>query len=236
MLKKLLCVAVLAAFSTPVMASNANPFLGANITLNWNGNQVWTMDLNPNSNSSTGSVSGMMVDGANWDLEINNVLFDADPVISANVAVFNPMAAPATFNLVFTMPVNFATGGTTTQSGGHSVTINDANASTSATLASVAPDPLYAAFVNGGLARTLFDDPYSLSANGFPGVTNSDTMNFATEAGPALGLLTELRLEYTFSVSPGDRATVDGTYFIIPEPATLSLLCVSAVALVRRRR
>lgn len=231
-----LAVVLSFAFATNAIASNENPFLGANLMLNWNGNQVWSMDLEPNDDSSTGTVSDMLIERENWDLELTNVLFDADPIISANAAVFNPTAMTQTFNLVFTMPVNFATGGATTQSGSHSITITDANGDSTVTMATSSPDPLYSAYVNGGLARTLFDDPYSLTASGFPGIGGSDTLNFPTEAGPAVGLLTELRLEYTFTLSPGDRATVNGAYFIIPEPASLSLLAFGAIAMIRRRR
>ena len=236
MFKKLLAVVVVALATTPALASNDNPFLGANLSLVWNGNSVWSMDVQPDSTGSTATVAGMMVDRTNWDLELTNIFMDADPGIAANFAVFNDTAMTATFNFVVTMPVAFATGGTTTQSGGSTISINDSSGNSTATFASLNPNSVYTASVNGGVARTLFDDPYSLTAAGFAGITNGDTSNFAPEAGPALGLLTELRLEHTFTVTPGDRATVNSSYFIVPEPATLTILALGGIALVRRRR
>ncbi len=240
MLKKLLAVVVVALATTPAIASNENPFLGATIDLTWGNGQTTTIaDIGANADGSpTFNVpDDNAMNPGNWLMEWTDVFFDADPFIAGNFAVTNMQPTDQTFTLTVNMATAFNTGGSTTIDGGTAITISDANGSGSATMSTDGSNPIYSAEINGGIvARTLFDDPYSLSPAPLPFAVTADFDNYFGEVGPAVGFLSEVSIVHTFTVSPGDKATVNSTFNIVPEPATLSLLAFGSIALVRRRR
>lgn len=237
-LKKLAvtAVAVIAVSASAVRASDDNPFMGASISLS-HANGTWNIDIPANADgSSTVNVPDGQQNGNGWSMAWTDVFFDADPFIAGNFAVTNGTGAPQTFTLTVTMPTAFATGGSTTIDGGTAITVADANGSASATMSTLAPEPVYSAEINGGLvARTLFDHAYSLSPVPAAFATTADFDNYFGEAGPAVALISDVTIVHTFVLSPGDRATVNSTFNIVPEPATMALLAIGAFAIVRRR-
>ncbi len=240
MFKKLLAVALVALATTPALASNNNPFLGATIDLTWgNGTVTNIADIGPNTDGSPifNVPDDSITSPGNWMMAWDGVSFDADPFIAGNFAVTNMQPTDQTFVLTVTMLTAFNTGGSTTVDGGTAISISDANGSGSATMSTFPGSPIYSAEINGGtVARTLFDDVYSLSPLALPFAVTGDFDNYFAEAGPAVGTLTDISIVHTFTVSPGDRATVNSTFNIVPEPATLTILALGGIALVRRRR
>ncbi len=216
--------------------SELNPFLGATITLEAEGDTFNVSVPAATDGSSTATVPDDGASGAGWAMDWTGVSFDADPFIAGNFAVTNAMAGPQTFILTVTMPTNFLTGGSTTIDGGSALTIADANFDSSASMSTLAPESIYSAEINGGtVARTLFDDVYNLSSPASPGAVNGDFGNYFGEAGPAVGLITDVTIVHTFIVSGNDKATVNSTFNIVPEPTTLAVLSLGSIFVIRRR-
>lgn len=173
-------------------------------------------------------------EGAGWTAEWDLVL-DPDPGISGVIAVTNITANPTDFSVSFTLPVVGSYPAGSLMSGSSSITVSDADFDNNGEMQAVANSSIYSALIEGVVQRTLFDDPYSLSPT-FPpvGNTNSDTMTFSGE-NTSTDLTSELGLDYLFTLSGGDKATVNSTFFVVPEPITGLLLLCGAVPLLRRR-
>ncbi len=234
---QVLGVAALLSCASLATASELNPFTGATISLQ-HGAGTWMLQVPGSTDGSSAvDVDDGGATGNGWGMDWTGVSFDADPFIAGNFAVTNVTAAPQTFVLTVTMPTNFLTGGSTTIDGGSALTIADADGSSAASMSSSSPDPIYSAEINGGtVARTLFDDPYTLSTPASPFATFGDFGNYSGEAGPAVGLITDVTIVHTFVVSPNDRATVNSTFNIVPEPTTLAVLSLGSFLVIRRRR
>lgn len=236
-LSMVVALSALIVVGADVRASEDNPFLGATISIANENGPLWgiefgpTQDGSPTYNPEDGGYDGDPGFGMDWF----GVSFDADPFIAGGFVVTNNMAVDQTFTLTVSMPTAFATGGSTTIDGSSALTIADANGVGGGVLSTSAPDPVYSAEINGGtVARTLFDHDYSLTAPAL--LTNNDGMSYVGEAGPAVGFLNSISIVHTFTVTPGDRATVNSTFNIVPEPATLALFGLGAISLIRRRR
>ncbi len=219
------------------VADETNFFTSAAMDLTWNdgtngGDRTWNW-------TGTGDSTTYNPPDGSWNIpqtgvfSWQNVHFDADPMISGAFSVTNNTAVTQTFTLNISMPTVFVAGSTTIF-GSSSISINDANSSTSASMGTSGGTSIYRAKVDGSVVKTLFDAPYSLSS-GFPfPITASDSMSYAFLPGPA-GVAVDIGIDHTFTLSPGDIATVNSTFVIIPEPATLSLLAFGVVALIRRK-
>jgi hypothetical protein len=109
--------------------------------------------------------------------------------------------------------------------GSSTISINDANASGSATLSAPAGGSVYEGRINGVTQATLFDDPYTLSPS-FPPSTAGDTGSFSGTTSTALNAGDTLSLKHTFVLSAGDSATGNSNFTVIPEPASLVLVAI----------
>lgn len=217
-------------------ADESNVFTSATMSVSWNTGQ-WSTTWH---GSGTGGTTHSPEDGSQnlgggaLLLEWTDVFFDADPVIAGNFAVTNNTAVTQTFVLNISMPTFFPAA-TTTIFGGSGITINDSNINGSATMGTVPGVSMYRAKVDGVVVHTLFDSPYSLSS-GFPSpILASDSQNYAFLAGPNGGVLVDIGIDHTFTLSPGDRATINSTFVIIPEPATMGLLVLGGLFILRRK-
>src|SRR5690606_12806773 len=101
-----------------------------------------------------------------------------------------------------------------------------------------AGDPIYSAFIDGAQQHSLMDAAYSLTASPFS--SNSDTETFGMPM-PLVGpdAINEIAVWLKFELSPGDTATVVGSFYVVPIPAPASLPLLAAMGLfagARRRR
>ncbi|MBX3395225.1 MAG: PEP-CTERM sorting domain-containing protein [Phycisphaerae bacterium] len=234
--RKLLAVAAIALVSigSVARADESNAFQGATITLSWGSGNSWTL---PIPGSTDGSPEYSVPDGSQstsgWTLTWSNVYFNADPVVAGVFAVTNNTGVTQTYSLNVLMPTAFATGGSTTISGGSAISVVDANASGGMTMSATSGSSIYTAKVNGVGVRTLFDDPYTLSNP--PPFATSDNLNYGPEAGPNVAFLNNIGIDHSFTLSPGDQATVNSVFVIVPEPTTMSLLVLGSVFVLRRK-
>lgn len=162
---------------------------------------------------------------------------DTDPGIAANFSVTNVTEMPQMFFLSIALPVSLSVPAGSFMSGGSQLTVADADFSGSALLSTaMAPTamPVYMALNDGLAQKTLFDPSYSLLASGAPGITENDGANY-TEETTTDPLITTIGIQHVFMLSAGDRATVNSTYFTIPEPVTLSLFAMAGLVLARRK-
>jgi MYXO-CTERM domain-containing protein len=172
------------------------------------------------------------------DYEIDwSVDGDPDPFVSGVVGVANNTNAPQDFLFTFVQPVVPPIFSATIATGSVGVTVSDGNLN-GATLTYYmgnSSNPVYEAFIDGSSYQTLLppfpgSPPFPLVAP--PVGSNTITNSF----GPQLagGVLTDLRVDIAFRLSPGDIAGVTFNFVVlpVPEPSTVMLGALGLVALV----
>lgn len=223
------------------LTASATMMSGVTVIAGWwteDGTQLIDIDPSAGTMTQTGTDTftweGMASENG-WTLDWTFDL-DTDPGIAANFSVTNTMGMPQMFFLSVALPVSLSVPAGSFMSGGSQLTVADADFDGSALLSTaMAPTamPVYMALNDGLVQKTLFTPPYSLSASGAPGATASDGINYTGTTTDPLNTL--IGIQHVFMLSAGDRATVNSTYFTIPEPATFSLFALAGLALARRK-
>lgn len=203
------------------------------------GSTVGTMTLD---SSSVGTVTPTGLDSFNWTgfmsnptmgWEIDwNLNIDTDPQITGVTSVTSlmPNTANFTFNISALSTVGIAA---PTVSGASTITVLDTNAN-GATMGALTGGSLYDALIAASSQQTLFNDPFSL-------VAPPNGIDFAGAAwGPQastvpLGLGDVFGINHSFSLTSQDQATVNSSFFIVPEPATFGIVALGGLMLLRRR-
>jgi hypothetical protein len=109
-----------------------------------------------------------------------------------------------------------------------------------ATLSTAAGSALYQGLIDGGsaAARTLYADPYSVSAGAFLS-NNVPNAAFGTPIPslPSPAVTTSIGIRLDFVLTPQDSASFTSNFVVVvPEPATGALLALGLVALGLLRR
>lgn len=245
-MKKRVIPSIIAVFllvgSLSASAQAGTIYSNATIVAGWEGD---LQELAPGSHGEwnegpDGQIDWSWDSSSPWirdDLEITsfNLFLDPDPGIASAGSVKNAGGVTQTFVIEVTLPVAMTVPAGGSMTGGTSISIADTDFDGDGAMGTSGADPIYKAFIDGVLQKTLFNSPYSLSfAAQIPGFTTGDTSNFSDFSTEALD--STLKLRHEFEVSPGDTATFNGTFFVIPEPATMSLLGLGGLALLRRKR
>ena len=190
-----------------------------------------TETWNPTTGVWMGSWTTAMWD-ATWNLTL-----DPDPGIAGVIGLTNnnaTMMQAMTFN-VSMQTIGFYPAGSF-MTGSSAITVTDASFNGTATMSTQTGVAIYTALIDGAQlipSGELFPDSYSLTATGI-GAANSANTSF-TGATP-VALASSMGINHLFMLTPGDNATANSTFFVVPEPATLSLLSVGVLALLRRRK
>lgn len=235
-----MAVGLVCVLGQSARADETNAFQGATISILWGDTGTendWDLEVPGNTDGSPISTPpDGSYNGNGLLFEWSGVYFNADPIIAGNFAVTNNSAVPQTFSLNVIMPTAFVTGGTTSHAGGSAISVSDANFAGGSSMSTFAGFSIYASKVNGVTSHTLYNAPYSLTTPViFPPSTASDNAGFGFIPGPGVALITSIGIDHTFTLSPGDRATVNSNYIIVPEPATMSLFVIGSLMILRRK-
>lgn len=165
-----------------------------------------------------------------WDLEVN-----PDPFINAGFEFVNNLAGPQDFSVSASL-LTSVSGAFPQMRGGISGTLVDATGG--ATLrTNTANNPVYNAKIDGNVVRTLLNPLYTTSVpDGFTDNWGPPApANFAFEPSPPVA--NQIGMDFFFNLTGGgDRATLTARFEVIPEPATLALFALGAIATLRRKR
>ena len=170
---------------------------------------------------------------ATWDLTL-----DADPGIFGVIGLTNNGAGNMMMTYNVAMPVvgTYPTGSFMT--GSSSITVADSNFDGSAMMSDQFDGSIYTGLLDGAAELSLFlrsvpATPTSLNVMTLGGSTSA---NDSFTGVTSQGLSSTMGINHMFMLSGGDSATVNSTFYVVPEPMTLSLLGLGGLALLRRRR
>lgn len=167
-----------------------------------------------------------------WELDWN-LDIDTDPQVTGVTGLTNLMPGTAnfTFNISALSTVAIAA---PTVNGASTITVLDTNG-TGASMSALAGGSIYDAFIAASSQQTLFNDPFSL-------VAPPSGIDFAgTSWGPQastvpLNVGDQFGINHSFSLTGLDQATVNSSFFIVPEPATFGIVAFGGMMLVLRRK
>ena len=203
------------------------------------GEEVWSPVFAGQENAATENPYDRLWSDGSWtgdDTTVawQNVQGDLDPGVSGAWSITNNAAITQIYAFSVILPV-LPVVPNSLMFGSSTLSVSDANFNGVATLTN-AVGPVYVGLIDGApvAGSDLFSAPYSLSAP--PGGTIADTQSFGvfpgSVAGPPVGAT--IGIQHVFSLSPGDSATLNSTFFLvaIPEPGTLVLLLSGLAGLV----
>jgi hypothetical protein len=169
-----------------------------------------------------------------WDLDL-----DADPYVIAGWGLTNNMGSTQTFTLTFTtsvIPITISTvhGGST----GGSISSNEVSGSPVATASTDGTNPFYAGLIDTSTVLTLYDDPSSWSTTSTDLTVNIDKASDGLP-GPTLPsgtVASSISIVHKFTLTAGDSISGTSNFFVTPEPATIAMLGLGGLFVLRRRK
>lgn len=170
--------------------------------------------------------------GSNWELEWDMTV-DPDPFVSAGFTFTNTDIVTKTFVVSVSLPIAPPIPGATLVGGSIGLTVTDANFDGVGTVSSVTGTPIYLGTIDGGAVLPLLPDPSSVSvpfAGGSAVISDSFGLPGPTSPGPAA--LTSIGIEHTFTLTPGDRASLTSFFVVVPEPGSVTLAIIGGFCLV----
>jgi hypothetical protein len=152
-------------------------------------------------------------------ITLEELEFDPDPFVFVSQLVYNNTASPQTYVLQIDQPAYLATPSSQVYGSVVVSLLDEANDGASLTIDGIEVD-------------TLLDDPYTLTA---PTTVNSGLQQFGFDPYGA-GVASNIAIQIEFTLSAGDSATVQGSFEVIPEPASMVLIGITASAFIFIRR
>jgi hypothetical protein len=248
MMKRSICLlAVFISFVTisTIGFSNMTPTTGG-LTVEW-GETGTEFDWNSWTAGTTvvdnGDGTFTIDDNEGWaqngcDVEYIDLLYKSDPFVQGGFAVTNTSTTlTQTFTFTFTTPVSPMLTGSTLYGGSMSgsLTVDPVNGGTVST---VTGTPLFEGFIDGASYLSFHPTGSWSDAGLLGGGDGSESIPAGNQpvtlSGPS-PVTTDLEIVFTFTLTPGDVATMNGRLEVIPEPATMVLLGLGALLLRRKK-
>jgi hypothetical protein len=165
---------------------------------------------------------------------IKELTWDSDTDPSVNLH-FSVQAGATDTTITFNSTVvSFAPLTNPTAVATSSLTLTDADGDGATITGLQSGNKCYSAIYNGNVTWTSLNQGYTFSTP-FDGQTETDRL-------PASGFQTisdtvsSIQSQYSFVLSANDEASGTSTFNVTPEPATLSLMAIGGLAMLRRRK
>jgi hypothetical protein len=163
-------------------------------------------------------------------VRIEELQFDPDPFVLNNILVTNTTNATQIFSAFVGLPTTFPAPNVI--SGSVRTSVIDGGTD-GATVATVGPNPIYAAQIDGTTVATLQNHPFSLTAPS-PGPPASAVASF----GPTpnnIPVTSNIGILLRFSLTPGDTAAILSRFDVVPEPTYAALIGIGLVTCIGSR-
>ena len=238
MKKSLVLASIMSLFCISAVSFGGASAATAGLTVMWGADGTgnnWMAGMN-----GTEFVDGSLQLGSETNPQALNdcdlsltMLYDPDPFVQGGFSVKNTATFDQTFTFTFTSPVDPDLTGSTLYGGSMSGSFS--SDPTPTTITTTSGTALFEGFIDGVEYLSYYEDLSSWNAAGPFGSGNILPQNQAiTLPGPS-PVTTDLEIVFTFTLSPGDVATMNGRLEVVPEPATLALLGLGGLLLRRRK-
>lgn len=167
------------------------------------------------------------------DIDLTMV-YDEDPLVAGAFAAANNSVSDLIFTITFTSPINPAITPSTLYGGSMSGSYTDTGKDGSILVSTVSPDPLYQGMIDGVDIFSIYPHLSSWTALNFGSGNIAADGDLTNNVGPQA--LSTISLEYKFLLSAGDSATMNGVFEVVPEPATLSILGLGGLLMLRKKK
>jgi hypothetical protein len=160
-----------------------------------------------------------------------NLTIDPDPFVQGLFVFTNQSQSFGSFVITADCP-GVSLPGPTDMSGSIAGTLLDRDGD-GATVSAPAEGALYTALIDGDPARTLLDDPFTVSAGQYE-ANAFGPASFSHEVGPAV--TQALYLRHAFLLTGNDSISVSSSFVVTPEPTGLCLIGMILVPFLLRGR